>query len=134
MENYADAAGRHWGDGLLLERESRLENADQLYGIAAECAIKAALITSAGNCASNGLAKAYKAHIDELWDRIAANALPRHLAALPPLLKMDNPYSDWRIDQRYAGNGIVTADALERHKTMAKRLVSAVGVVGTRTK
>ena len=42
-EAYDVAATRHFRDGQLLESEDRLSNADQLFGFAAECAIKAAL-------------------------------------------------------------------------------------------
>ncbi|QKM57695.1 hypothetical protein [Burkholderia glumae] len=132
MENFADAAGRHWADAALLEREIRYDNADQLYGIAAECAIKAALVTAVTNCDAAGLKKAYKTHINELWDRIAPNAIPRHMANLQPLLKIQNPYSDWSVDQRYNANGAVDAATVERHRAMTRRLVSAVGVVGAR--
>ncbi|MFM0700735.1 hypothetical protein [Paraburkholderia sediminicola] len=134
MENFADAAGRHWVDGLVLESEARTENADQLFGIAAECAIKAALMMSATHITAGTLSKTYRTHIDELWDRISANALPKHLRSLPPLLRMENPYTDWSIEQRYGDSGVVSAEALERHKSMAKRLISAVGIVGHRSK
>jgi hypothetical protein len=43
-ENYSSAAFRHWQDAQLLAGENRVENADQLYGLAAECAIKTALL------------------------------------------------------------------------------------------
>ncbi|NJM10773.1 MAG: hypothetical protein HC889_01610 [Synechococcaceae cyanobacterium SM1_2_3] len=43
-EDYSSAAFRHWEDAQLLAGENRVENADQLYGLAAECAIKKALI------------------------------------------------------------------------------------------
>lgn len=133
MENFADAAGRHWLDAQLLERETRYQNADQLYGIAAECALKAALITATSNRDENsGLRKDYKTHIDVLWDRIGPSAFPRHLPSLQPLLKMENPFSDWGVEQRYWENGTVDPATLDKHKSMTRRLVFAAGIIGTR--
>ena len=39
-ENYMDAALRHWRDAELLKTQNVVENADSLYGIAAEVAVK----------------------------------------------------------------------------------------------
>ena len=40
-ENYTEAALRHWRDAELLKEQNRVENADHLFGVAAECALKA---------------------------------------------------------------------------------------------
>ena len=42
-ENYSSAAKRHWNDGETLTKRERLDNADQLFGFSAECALKSAL-------------------------------------------------------------------------------------------
>lgn len=39
--DFADAHRRHWGDAELLFRSRRLGNADHLYGLSAECGLKA---------------------------------------------------------------------------------------------
>jgi hypothetical protein len=36
----SEAALRHWKDANVLENEDCVENADHLYGFAAECVIK----------------------------------------------------------------------------------------------
>jgi hypothetical protein len=43
-EPYSTAAMRHWQDATLLDESRRLANADQLYGFAAECGLKSALV------------------------------------------------------------------------------------------
>jgi hypothetical protein len=69
-EKFDEAAQRHWRDAEWLRGEKRTENADQLYGLAAECAVKAVLSKLPG-CSSDGeLAPAYRKHIDALWDKI----------------------------------------------------------------
>ena len=52
-EAYADAAVRHWSDAEFFKEDQRLPNADQLYGFAAECALKVALLKVPG-CVSSG--------------------------------------------------------------------------------
>ena len=44
MLDYADATRRHWDDGLFLLEDRRLANADHLFGLAAECALKAVML------------------------------------------------------------------------------------------
>jgi hypothetical protein len=50
----------------LLEQENRVENADQLYGLAAECAIKKVLIELPSFAKAGMLNESYKRHIKEL--------------------------------------------------------------------
>lgn len=131
-ENYVEAALRHWRDAELLKTHSRVENADQLYGIAAECALKVVLLGMPG-CSSNGvLRKAYKQHIDELWDKMPLQNVANRFPCLPTVLSQANPYQDWRIDQRYAADGSVNAKALENHRQFSKRLLGAAQLSGTR--
>lgn len=42
-EHFRDAMDRHWQDAELLHRKERLANADHLYGLSAECGLKALL-------------------------------------------------------------------------------------------
>ena len=41
--NFVDAHHRHWEDAQLLFRNHRWANADQLYGLCAECGLKAVM-------------------------------------------------------------------------------------------
>ncbi len=41
--DFLDAAGRHRADAELLFEHGRWPNADQLYGLAAECGLKAVM-------------------------------------------------------------------------------------------
>ena len=42
-EDFLDAMDRHWRDAELLRSSERLANADHLYGLSAECGLKALL-------------------------------------------------------------------------------------------
>lgn len=131
-EDFAGAAARHWADAELLLKQGRRENADQLYGISAECAIKTALISPPSHQKAGELPATFRYHVDELWERVSINSIPRHLAGLAALLKHNTPFADWSIEQRYWGVGNLTDDAIERHRSGAKRLLTAVHVVGHR--
>lgn len=131
-ENYMEAALRHWRDAELLKTQNRVENADQLYGITAECAVKLALSSSPG-CTSKGvLREGYRKHIDVLWDKIPVQSLAKRFPCLPALASLANPYQDWRIDQRYDADGSVQAPVVESHREIAKRLLGAVHLIGSR--
>lgn len=62
-EDYKHAAVRHWRDGELLVTDARLENADQFYGVTAECAIKVALVTLPAFSNKGALLNDYRLHI-----------------------------------------------------------------------
>lgn len=131
-EDFSSAAYRHYRDAQLLERENRVENADQLYGITSECAIKKALIELLAFVKTGMLDKSYKEHINELWDKVNHQSLQRRHSPLLAVLKATNPFLNWRIDQRYAANGVISLEAMQIHRDTAKRLLGAVGLNGQR--
>lgn len=132
IEDFADSAARHWADAELLLQEGRKENADQLYGISTECALKTVLVHPPQHAAAGELPKAYRMHVNELWDRITVGAIPRHMAALIPLLRQENPFKDWDVSQRYWKAGTVADLDMKRHRQSAKRILAAAHVVGHR--
>ena len=81
------AAVRHFRDGDFLREQQCLDNADQLFGFAAECAIKSALVTLPGCLQDDGLAKKYKEHVDQLWDLAALQSLQKRYRGLSVLLE-----------------------------------------------
>jgi hypothetical protein len=116
--DFRAAAERHYKDGLLLSGQSRLLGADHFFGIAAECAIKAAL-EAAGLLklgAKGKPEKPYDQHCPGIWDQYAiAHGGHASLSRLP--LPQNNPFLDtWHISDRYAGEGAVNSNALEAHQ------------------
>lgn len=132
-EDYAVAATRHFRDGALLEASLRVANADQLFGFAAECAIKSALVEFPGFLAGGALAPAYHKHIDELWAVVPLQGIQRRYRGLVVVLKgLPQPFADWSTDQRYGPDGVVTNEAIGRHRQAAARILGSVGLGGTR--
>lgn len=118
MVNFAEAARRHFEDADLLKDEKRLHNADQMYGLSAECALKEIMIVLGAEVTDEGdLTKPHKLHIDVLWSEFQSFAAGRRSTRyLGPLSAFPmNPFSDWKIEQRYfssqdapAGSSITT--------------------------
>lgn len=122
---YADAAHRHFADALLLQEEERLPNADQLFGLAAECALKAALhglglltLTPSGMPEH----RPYQAHVEEFWTMATALLADRVGGRWLSHLGQDTPFQDWSISQRYArADQVVGHTLLEEHARAAAR-------------
>jgi hypothetical protein len=132
-EDYAVAATRHFRDAALLEESRRVANADQLFGFAAECAIKQALVDLPGFRAGGTLAPAYHKHVNQLWDLVPLQNIPRRYGGLVVVLKgLRQPFADWSTDQRYGADGVVTGEAMGRHRRAAARILGSVGLNGTR--
>lgn len=132
MENYADAALRHWRDANLLEEGNRVENADHLYGFAAECGIKKVLAVLPAFSPTGMLEVNYKEHINILWGRVNYQSLQKSYPALSALLKSTNPFSDWHVKQRYAADSEISKMAMELHRKSASRILGSVNLNGIR--
>jgi hypothetical protein len=118
--DFGQAARCHWDDAVLLHEGARLRNADQLYGLSAECALKAILVdgglaktTSAGDIERSDAAKT---HISRLWGEFQAR-MERRSSRLP---LGDNPFGDWEVAQRYAADADVPReDVVSLHRAGA---------------
>lgn len=131
-EAYGDAALRHWTDACLLEQNERLPNADQLCGLAAECAIKVAVSQLPSGSDGGKLTKLYREHVDVLWDRALTLSLGKRFPTLLTVLKSGRPFNDWSVGQRYEPDDAVGPEAARRHREAAKRLMGAMSLLGTR--
>ena len=131
-ESFGQAAIRHFKDASFLEDDNRLENADQLYGFAVECAIKVALSALPG-CVENGkLTERFHCHINVLWGRSALQGLQKTYATLFAVLKSQNPFDTWSVAHRYSANGSISKEDIETRKNFAKRVLGSVGLHGSR--
>ncbi len=128
------AAVRHFRDGGILSERQSLENADQLFGFAAECAIKSALVTLPGCVQQGELSKPFRhKHVKELWDLVPLQGLQRRFPSLLTVLRgLQQPFADWSTDQRYGPDGAITSEVLDRHREAAKRVLGSVGLTGQR--
>lgn len=134
MTDYANAATRHWTDAESLLSASRHDNADQLFGFAAECALKAVLFSELPPSAGGELPRGYYVHIDELWDKVSSSSLRKRYPIVLALLRQQNPFSGWSTHQRYADTGTVVKNQVEAHRKATQRLLGAAQLLGTRSK
>jgi|tagenome__1003787_1003787.scaffolds.fasta_scaffold19674305_2 hypothetical protein len=129
------AAVRHFRDGDVLSDRRSLDNADQLFGFAVECAIKSALVTLQGCLQDGDLVAKYREHVDRLWDLAQLQSLQRRYPSLLVVLRgLQQPFADWSTNQRYGPDGVVTIEALDRHREAAKRVLGSLGLTGQRAR
>jgi len=126
MEDFRDAHERHWEDAEYLYQDKRLGNADHLYGLSAECALKAILARTKFSGAQ--APREYRIHIDKLWDRFRSLAGDRDLSRYASMLPENNAFSDWQVAQRYCNRTSFTRQAVENHRWGAERVRNVLRV------
>jgi hypothetical protein len=106
--DYLDAMKRHWEDAELFwnQEPKRLANADQLYGLVAECGLKALMTKLVHGYFDHNRGRPSNrddlVHADGIWERYI-NYSQGGAAALYALPTDDiNPFEQWEIDDRYA--------------------------------
>jgi hypothetical protein len=129
--NLPEASSRHWRDAEFLQQNGRLENADHLFGLSAECALKAAMVTLGFSTTSSGDLQdpTQQEHIDQLWARWRYFVQGRSAARYTALLNKTNPFHDWRVTQRYCGDGYIKPERLQEHRAgafQARKLLEQV--------
>lgn len=114
-DDYADAHVRHWEDAELLFDNGRWPNADQLYGLSAECGLKKVLESM-----DVPIEDDYWAHVDQLWEEfcsvVEAKGKARYAVE-------GDPFSDWSIGQRYAHGRRIGREKAQRHREGAEQVV-----------
>lgn len=115
--DFRDAAIRHYIDAGNLLASARYANADHLFGLSAECSLKAVMVGLGMQVTRRGAPKdrAHKVHIPELWMAFQSFAegrlASRYLEALAHL----NPFDDWSVDQRYWGSRAIKEQCADSH-------------------
>lgn len=125
--DFLDAMDRHWLDAELLNAQARVANADQLYGLAAECGLKA-LMLRWGMPFQNDRPDdpADRKHANGIWDRYETY---RQGHAATFALPVANPFQHWRIEHRYANRADFSASRLQRHQAGAAHVKDLVNQV-----
>jgi hypothetical protein len=106
--DYLDAMKRHWEDAELFWNQEpiRLANADQLYGLVAECGLKALMTKLVHGYFDHNRGRPSNrddlVHADGIWERYInySQGGAAALYALPT--DAINPFEQWEIDDRYA--------------------------------
>lgn len=126
-EVYDQAAVRHFVDAGILEERRRLANADQLYGLAAECAIK-----WVWSSLPNPMVQ--RSHINQIWGQLPLQQWQKRYPGLYRILKSSRPFDGWSVEQRYGRDDVVSETMLAGHREAAKRILGSVGLLGGRRK
>jgi hypothetical protein len=114
--NFADAHQRHLKDANILYTQNRLANSDHLYGLSAECGLKA-LMVKFGMSITDGKPTNIKdrVHAKKVWDRYETYRQGHALGTQYPL-PSSNPFLDWDVSQRYTDQQYFTTRIVTPHK------------------
>lgn len=116
---YQAATTRCWTDGEALYETARLGTADHLYGLAAECALKA-ILEGLGiiTAAATPPVRRYKVHGDDIWREYVSALSGRTQVGLQAPLP--GPFVAWRIEDRYAVDALFSQARVDGHRAGAK--------------
>jgi hypothetical protein len=115
--DFRDAARRHLDDAELLLNGNRIPNADQLFGLSAECSLKAVMVAlgMATDNAGTPKDRGHKLHMPDQWAAFQSFASGRLASRYLEPLEQQNPFADWSVDQRYCKNSSITARTARNH-------------------
>ena len=120
--DFRDAAERHWEDAGHLLANIRLANADHLFGLSAECALKAVMLSLGMPLRPDGepADRLHRVHINRLWNEFVAFAHDRGGARYTAGINgISNPFDDWDINQRYDHRSGFASKVVENHQRAA---------------
>lgn len=138
LVSYFESARRHFHDAGVLLGGSRSANAGQLFGIAAECGIKAILVASNVPVDITGSidrlpgvkGKGFKDHWPQLGQALTdlAGAIPDSRTATSYLSLIPNlaHFSDWLIEHRYWRDAALPLPAVGRWQAAAAEVMAAL--------
>ncbi|MCL5282646.1 MAG: SAM-dependent methyltransferase [Planctomycetes bacterium] len=116
--DFRDATERHWEDATCLRDNNRLANADYLFGLSAECALKALMLGLGMVLRPDGAPQdpKHRVHINNLWYEFIGFATGKGGARYAARLSgTSSPFNDWDVAQRYAHRNHVSATVVEQH-------------------
>lgn len=114
------AAHRHLDAGTKLEKNGRRDVAGYLFGLAAECAVKAmAARIPAARCD-----EIFYAHFPELRTLVRDKAQGHGAQPLRRLLEHDSFMNGWHVKVRYARSSDLTRVPVEDWREQAARAVN----------
>ena len=120
-DDFAEAGLRLFKDGDHLFREKRYGTATHLFGLSAECALKA--------CMQNLLSASRtlpRCHLPELADRARLWFKGRRRSGIGQLLKKANYMEGWKIDNRYWQNAAFSRDQCFLFRDHSRRTLYAI--------
>lgn len=129
IPDMASAARRHLlAANILYSEKTRIDVAGYLYGIAAECAIKAMMLDAGIRPnLENRKADPFFAHFPDLRTMLKDTLQGRKSATLRLKIENDNFFSQWDIEMRYCKSSDIKDSWVETWKEQANDIVSCIG-------
>lgn len=126
MPDFYDAAKRHFEDAEHLFLANKYANADQLFGLSAECALKAIMLTGGMPMKDSGSMPQnsnHRRHIDKLWDEFITFADGRLIHKYADSLGNTNLFSSWDVSHRYENRSVISQEVATQHKAAADQVL-----------
>lgn len=122
------AARRHLlAADILFQESSRRDVAGYLYGIAAECAIKAMMIDAGHRPKENSKDDPLFAHLPQLRTLLRDYQFGRNGAILLRFINDDSFFSQWDIKMRYCKGSEIDNKWITTWKEQASHAVDSIG-------
>jgi hypothetical protein len=120
--DFRDAHDRHWDDAETLFGATRLPNADQLYGISAECGLKAMMIVFGMPVRPDGdpTKQTDRVHVDKVWQRYETYS--QSYSGQQYTLPTGDPFDNWAASQRYFHSADIGAPIVGAHRIAAQQV------------
>jgi len=126
-ESYSDSAKRSYKAGVTLVVAGDTETAAHLFGIAGECAVKAALDNAGINV---DRASGLRHHFPTLRSAVLRHGRTRHMKRLLGCLSASPAVLDgYNIDTRYAANASIGQARCASWHSDVKTIFAASGIV-----
>ena len=125
--DFADAHRRHLEDADLLFKNARWATADHLYGLSAECGLKAVMRALGMPVDASGKPeREHMKHLPELWRVFRGFARKHRGGRYVDLLSECRRFNDWSIDNRYAGSCNFQDENVRPHREAARGVSEVV--------
>lgn len=126
--DFVDAHRRHWEDGNLLYDHYRQANAAHLFGLSAECGLKAvmqALKWMSLDAQGRPWERGHRKHIQDIWPLFSDLAHDRDGGRYR---LTGRPFDDWSHHDRYANRNHVDLEALRRYRKATEEVVHIINL------
>ena len=125
--DFRDAAKRHMADAECL-KENSWANADHLFGVAAECALKRVMVSldMATHPDGSPRDRGHKVHMPDLWPAFQSFARGRLASRYLQPLSPDNLFGRWSIEQRYSHRATITQAQADYHHGAASQCMAVM--------
>ena len=125
--NMKAAAHRHLNAADALNTGHRRDVAGYLYGLSAECAVKAMMIDAGINPSDVSQNGPFYLHFPHLRTALLDNVTGRRGAVLARLISNDSFFSHWAIDMRYCKGEEILPSWVNAWSAQARNAVGAIG-------